>query len=166
MEKNYLQSLIKAAKDKLSLYKLGKLKIGNDDYKRFLENIADKKCATCGCDLRVAKIDVKKEGNVESVLYEFECGHKHHAITISETIKAWAQIKGKFKGPDNSLRSTFLSRNEPGRNPKSTEGVEIIWEADKVNNVWSHIIKDIKTGKILHKELEPLDKHAKKPKEP
>jgi len=60
---------------------------------------------------------------------------------------------------DSKPDTIFLTKTEPGKNPESVDGVSTNWAADRKNNRWKHIIKDIKTGKILHEEDMPLDQH-------
>lgn len=156
-----LQKLINAAKEKLDQEKVGKRRINSDDYRKFLENLANKKCPTCGRELNLLKADIINRDNAESVSYEFTCGHKHSEIHFSETIKIWESLKGKMRRESSKPHLTFLTRSEPGKNSKSVDGVSVSWSADRENNKWKHMIKDIKTGKILHQESGPLNEHKK-----
>ena len=155
-----LQNLVNGAKKKLQQCKQGKRKINTKEYKDLLEKIANRKCPECGKKLQIAKIEIKANDNMQSASYEFECGHKHFDVEVSESIKIWEQIKGKVKDGIKKPHHTFMTRTEPGRNPKSVDGVTISWSADRKNNLWNHKITDIKTGKVLHYDDNmPLDQH-------
>ncbi len=156
-----LEKLVHSAKTKLGQEKLGKRKINCPDYRNFLENIADKKCPDCGQELKLFKADIKKQDNVGQVAYEFNCGHKHLEVCVSENIKIWESYKAKSRKGESKPYSVSLTKTEPGINPKSVDGVSNSWVADRGNNLWVHIIKDIKTGKILHEERMPLNEHKK-----
>lgn len=159
---DFLQKLINSAEQKLNQEKLEKLKINDDKYRMFLNDLVNKKCPSCGKELELIKVSIKIENNTENVFYEFVCGHKHHEICISESINIGEWIKGRFREGEKTPHKIFLNRMEKGINPKSINGVSISWYKDKTNNIWSHIIKDVKTGKVLHYELMPLDKHHQK----
>lgn len=154
-----LQKLINTAKNKLNQEKLGELKINTSEYRDFLESLANKKCPICKQELKLSKAEIKKQDNTESISYEFVCGHKHHEMSISETIKIWEKLKGKLRTGNNKPHFISLNKTESGRNLKSIDGVSASWIADRKNNKWKHIIKDIKTGKVLHEEDIPLDQH-------
>ena len=155
-----LEKFINNAKEKLDQEKLGKRNV-RSDYRVFLENVVNKKCPECGQELKLLKADIKKQDNIEQVAYKFECGHEHLDVCISENIKIWESYKTKSKKGENKPHYVSLSKIEPGKNPKSVNGVSISWVADRKNNLWVHIIKDLKTGKILHEEHMPLSEHKK-----
>ena len=155
-----LEKFINNAKEKLDQEKLGKRNV-RSDYRVFLENVANKKCPECGQELKLLKADIKKQDNIEQIAYEFECGHEHLDVCVSENIKIWESYKAKSKKGENKPHYVSLSKTEPGKNPKYINGVSICWVADRENNLWVHIIKDLKTGKILHEEHMPLSEHKK-----
>lgn len=55
----------------------------------------------------------------------------------------------------------MISRWRPSKSPKLPNGVSEERVIDKERNEYHHVIKDARTGKVIHEEHEPLSKHKK-----
>ncbi|XOB41826.1 MAG: hypothetical protein ACKKMS_00280 [Candidatus Nealsonbacteria bacterium] len=86
-------------------------------------------------------------------------------VCISDTVKVRDSIRiiQKRPGFKGFLKKVF-SGFKPSTNPKLSEGVEVQMEIDREKNEYHHVVKDNKTGKILHEEHELLTNHKSKNK--
>lgn len=84
-------------------------------------------------------------------------------INFSETIKIHDSlgIVQKRVGLKRFLRKVF-SGWKPSGDPKLSEGVNVKMMVNRENNKYDQIVKDAKTGKVLHEEHEPLTEHKQK----
>lgn len=55
----------------------------------------------------------------------------------------------------------MISRWRPSKSPELPNGVSEERVTDKERDEYHHVIKDARTGKVIHKEHEPLNKHKK-----
>lgn len=91
-----------------------------------------------------------------------KCGCKHRDIEMG--IKDKIQLKGCLKiryGPKGKRfgREILKGWRPSGDINKFPEGVDILREVDRKNKVYREIVRDRKTNKIVHENIEPLDQH-------
>ena len=96
----------------------------------------DKYCPKCGCNHRDIEIGIKDK--IE--------------------LKGCARIRFGAKGKKAS-RETLKGWRHSGDINKYPEGVDILREIDRKNNVYREIVRDRKTNKIVREIVEPLDQH-------
>lgn len=86
-------------------------------------------------------------------------------IFISETVKARESIGLKQKRPGfrRFVRRIFQGWR-PSKDPRLSEGIDAEIVIDKEKNEYHQIIRDARTGEILHQEHEPLTEHKAKDK--
>lgn len=81
-------------------------------------------------------------------------------LTVSDKISIRESTKIRHKGQGfKKFISEWLSGWFPSRDSKLKNGVNMIRGIDKKNNFYEHIVKDAKTGKIIHEEHETLTAH-------
>jgi len=84
-------------------------------------------------------------------------------INLKETIKIRESlgIKHKRKGIKRFL-SHIVQRWKQSVNPKLEEGVYEERIVDRGKNEYHQVVKDAKTGEIIHEEHHPLSQHKPK----
>jgi len=96
----------------------------------------DKYCPRCGCRYRDIERGIKgKIGLKGCAKIRFKPKGKKFS---QETLKGWLSSKDKNRFP---------------------EGVDMLREVDRKNNVYRKIVRDRRTGKIVHEDIGPLDQH-------
>ena len=152
------QKIITNARKQLDEAQLNKKNIA-EDYKIFLQSLANSLCPICKLPLEI--IGAKEDEN--SFSYKYKCGHGWEGRTFKEEIKFRDSIGIKLKqvGRGKWVKKVFQGFKSSG-DPKLSEGVDVLLVADVEKNEYHHIVKDNKTGRILHNEHEPLDKHKAK----
>ncbi len=107
------------------------------------------KCKKCGHELKKDEIPCPK------------CGCKSRAISIEiiEKIEIHDKIEGKAKHKNcKKPFNEFISGDDLYR--KSGKWYHKERNIDRENNKYREIIKDKKTGKVIHRCEEPLSKHT------
>lgn len=159
------QRMMRMALEKLNRIKTAKNFNLHGDYEMALSNWSRGLCETCGVNIVVDEFDEKLGDNICTMHVKYRCGHGTHFICENEEIGIWEknklELRYGYKGEVSPHRKTII-RTEPGRNPKSVDGVEVRIEIDHENNKFRHTITDIKTKKVLHLDDEQLDKHKSK----
>jgi len=91
----------------------------------------EKPCSVCGCSGRAYKIEPEPA---------------HFKVTIG-------YMKWKHKRP--GLGTIMEGINRPFKrsgDPKLVEGVNEIYWIDRIKKTWNQIVRDLKTGEIVHSE--------------
>jgi len=156
------QRIIRMALEKLNKIKTAGKFNSDGDYEMALTNWSQGRCETCGEVIEVADFTERIEDNTCATSVKYKCGHGTHFVCIEEGVSIWEQNKLELrygKKGEVAPHKKVIIRTEPGRNPKSVDGVEVRIEIDRENNHFKHQITDIKTKKILHSDDEPLDQH-------
>ncbi|MFA5172926.1 MAG: hypothetical protein WC435_00780 [Candidatus Paceibacterota bacterium] len=86
-------------------------------------------------------------------------------VFISENIEISEAYKGKVReGQVGEVKPhfEFSEKDEKSGDSRLTKGVHISIAIDRKNNKYRQVVKDKRTGKILHKESEPLTEHRSK----
>jgi len=84
-------------------------------------------------------------------------------VCISEEIKARESIGIKQKRPGfKGFFKKVFSGFKPSKDPRLPEGVDIQMEIDREKKEYHQVVRDNKTGKILHEEHELLINHKSK----
>lgn len=122
------------------------------EYVRFLKDVSRGICPKCGCKIKVIEA---KEGS-----YKYDCGHSWATIKVSETLSIKESLGLKAK-KQNHKRPVYemIDRHKESGDPRLIEGVREVRVIDRENNKYSQTVIDNKTGGVLHKEDESLNKH-------
>lgn len=123
------------------------------------KKIKEGKCPYC----EKGRLNKKEEISERGKLLVFDCGHRLKWISIEENIKLReiVKIKRKKEGIGGFLVKT-VQGYKPSKDPKLSEGVDVLMTVNREKNKYDHIIKDNKTGDILHEEHCLLTDHKVK----
>lgn len=89
-----------------------------------------------------------------------ECKNRDIEVTIDGKITLKGVFKIKFKPKGKKVTHITKKGWQDSKNKdKFPEGVDILMKIDRENDIYRQIIRDRKTGKIVHEEDEPLSKH-------
>jgi hypothetical protein len=112
------------------------------------------KCADCGTDLTQEDKQCPK------------CGSTRKAYTMVATVKIGISVSTEMKhrrpGVKRPLHESVSNRFKKDKDPKLTNGVCEDVSIDRVNDKYDQVVKDAKTGKIIHEEHEALSRHKDK----
>jgi len=127
-----------------------------ENYKDFLQSLANSLCPVCKSPLEI--IEAKEDEN--SFEYKYKCGHGWIGITIKEEIKLHESLGIKQRGAAGGkwVKKIYQGFKSSG-DPKLSDGVEEHSVYDRENDWIDKVVKDNKTGKILDEHHEPLTKH-------
>jgi hypothetical protein len=107
-------------------------------------------CGECGAEL--------KEGEKQCS----KCGSTTKAYNVVSSVAYGVSVSSKVthkrKGR-GTLVEMIGNRFKRSVNPKLPHGVREDLVIDKEKNEWHHVVKDAKTGEVLHDEHEPLSQH-------
>lgn len=116
-------------------------------------------CIDCGAELKQSDKQCPKCGStIKSYKREASVGI---GIKVVET-----RAKQKRKGY-RSFMKQMISRWKRSGDPRLTEGVHeerIIDKEDKEKKEYHQVVKDAKTGDVIHEEHKPLSQHKNQPK--
>jgi len=79
------------------------------------------------------------------------------ALSLRESIRVRQKRKGFKKFIRETIKGWFSSKD-----PKLEEGVDIVRNVDKEKNWYDQVVRDRRTGKIIHEDHEPLNQHKHK----
>lgn len=84
-------------------------------------------------------------------------------VQITDTVRVRESIgiKQKRQGFKGFIRKIFQGY-KPSGDPRFSDGVEVQMIVDREKKEYHQTVKDNLTGKIIHKEHEPLDQHKPK----
>ena len=68
-------------------------------------------------------------------------------------------LMAKQKRPGFGLVKKFFQGFKPSKDPKLSDGVDVLMIVDREKNEYHHIVKDNKTGRLIHDEHELLTGH-------
>ena len=112
-------------------------------------------CTACNSEKEIIK--TTRVGNKTEHL--LSCGHKFIQILLQEKVKAQESLGIKQKRPGFGVVKEIFQGFKPSRDPKLSKGVDVQMIVDREKNEYHQIVKDKKTGNILHEEHEPLSEH-------
>ncbi len=125
------------------------------EYKNFLTSVSSGVCSNCTTPILV--MNMEKSENI--FCYQYACGHSFKGISIQETITIRDLIKiKKFDQLLGKIRTIVQGWKQSG-DKRIKDGVDYYMDVNKENNEYHQIVKDYKTGEILHEEHEPLTAH-------
>lgn len=84
------------------------------------------------------------------------------SIELFDKVKLRGSLQLKFKELGKGVISIIRSGWKSSGNPKITEGVYEDRIIDRRKKEYHQVVKDAKTGKVLHEEHEPLNIHKGK----
>lgn len=158
MHEKEKQKIISEAKAQLEKATLGQASI-SEEYKKFLTAIDAGTCPSCGVNLEI----VEAEESDDSFRYKYKCGHSWQGFNIRETMKVRETLKLTAKRPGFGLLKKMVQGfRRSGDVEKFPEGVDVQMVVDRENNEYHHIVKDNKTGQVIHEEHETLTEHGAK----
>ena len=108
------------------------------------------KCGQCGTELKNSDKKCPKCGSVEKVFAKKLGG----TLCPRGGLRARQKRKGFSKFVKEVIQGWFASVN-----PKLSKGVEKQRTIDKEKNEYHEVVKDAKTGQIIHETHEPLSRH-------
>lgn len=127
----------------------------SDEYKKFLTSVASGVCPNCTTPILVMSM----EKSENSFCYQYACGDSFKGISIQETITIRDLIKiKKFDQFLGKIRTIIQGWKKSG-DKKIKDGVNYYMDVNKERNEYHQVVKDYKTGEILHEEHEPLTAH-------
>lgn len=148
--------LISYAKRELEKYSNQNGYISNE-YKNFLISVSSGNCPNCTTPILV--MNMEKTEN--TFCYQYACGHSFKGISIQETITIRDLIKVKKVSEIFGKLRTIVQGWKSSGDKRITDGVEYYMDVNKERNEYHQVVKDYKTGEVLHEEHEPLSDHRK-----
>jgi hypothetical protein len=114
------------------------------------------KCRDCGTNLTSEDKQCPKCGSTRKV----------YDMSVTDGFVAGDSIgvKQKRSGYKRPITESVSNRFKKSGDPKLKDGVREDISIDRVNNKYDQVVKDAKTGKIIHEEHEPLSRHNSKDK--
>jgi RNA polymerase subunit RPABC4/transcription elongation factor Spt4 len=113
------------------------------------------KCGQCGAELKQSDKQCPECGSTRK-------SYERKALVIVG-VKVKTKVKQKRKGFKNPVRQ-MSSGWHPSGDPKLKNGVQIEIITDQEEDEFHQVVKDARTGEIIHEEHEPLSQHKNQPK--
>ena len=111
-------------------------------------------CMDCGSELKQGDKQCPMCGSTKKS-YE-----RKSSVSIGVTIPE-TRVKQERVGYRRFIRQ-IISRFKSSGDPRLTEGVHEERIIDKEKDEYHQVVKDLKTGHVIHEEHEPLSKHKNK----
>lgn len=108
------------------------------------------KCAKCGAEL--------KQGDKQCPRCASTAMAYERPALVKEGIIVHSKTKQKRKPFKNPIRQ-MISRRKASGDPRLKDGVQEEITIDQEKDEYHQVVKDAKTGQILHEHHEPLSKH-------
>ncbi len=100
--------------------------------------------------------------NAQWCLRCWKCTNTHVRFCVSDTIAIKDRIRVRRKGEVfKKFISEYLGGWFPSGDPKLRDGVYKTRNADKEKDTYDEVVKDARTGKVIHECHEPLSEHRK-----
>ncbi|MFC2045286.1 hypothetical protein ACFLUH_01230 [Chloroflexota bacterium] len=110
-------------------------------------------CGDCGTELKQSDKQCPECGSTKKA-YSKE-------VSVKIGLSVSTRIKHKRKGM-GTLIEMINNRWKRSINPTLKNGVREDMVIDREKNQYHHVVKDAKTGEIIHEEHEQLSKHVRK----
>jgi hypothetical protein len=108
-------------------------------------------CIDCGSELKQEDNKCPKCGSTRRML--------NMVITDGIVIRDGIGTKQRRKGFKRPITESVSNRFKKSGDPKLKDGVLEDMSIDRINDKYHQVVKDAKTGKIIHEEHESLSRH-------
>jgi hypothetical protein len=119
------------------------------------EGCISRKCERCGAELKESDKECPKCGSTKKMFAVIVGG----TLTPRGSLRVRHKVKGFGKFAKEIIQGWF-----PSKNSKLSQGVEKERIVDKKNDKYDEIVRDARTGQIMHETHKPLSQHKHLPR--
>ncbi len=153
------EKIIQNALTELQILTNQGVEIKDENYKDYLQSLAEGKCRICKSSLEV----VYAEESEDRYKYKFACGHGINGITLHDTfiMRDSLRLRKSKTGVAKFIYESISGWFPSIRKDLSPNGVTKVRVVDRENDYYKEEVIDVKTGRIIRSIEEKLSEHYK-----